>query len=147
MLSRLGILLFVPLFLLTGFSLSAQEKDYWRHNKEYYLCSFKRDCSHCYDCGKQRYTVKIQNRTEKTMLKVYYVYYSSVYNRVLEKEAVLKGDKLEKKQIGLLNICVPDGLHWAITKISYDDGSTDSYVIKERLENFIQEPDECDCND
>ena len=144
--SRLKILLFVPLFLLGSSALHAQATDYLKHRKVFDLCSFNRECSDCYTCGKQRYVVKIKNNVDKKIKSISYVFYSSVYNKILTKEAQLKGDLLDNLSIGLFYICIPDGNHWAISKIVYTDGSENNYIVKDRLEIFVQEPDECDCN-
>lgn len=148
MLLRIKVLLFVPLFLLSNAVLHAQDKqDYFKHRKTFDLCSFHRECSDCYSCGKQRYIVKVKNNTDKKIKKISYVFYSDVYNRILTKEAQLKGDVIDKQDIGLLYICVPEGSHWAISEIVYTDDSKADFVVHDRMENFIQEPDECDCND
>ena len=147
MLSRLRSFLFVTLFVLTTAAAYAGDNDYLRHTKAFYLCSFKKECSDCYSCGKQRYTVKIQNRVEKRIKSISYTFYSAVYNKILTKEAKIEGDVIDSRAIGLMHICVPDGQHWIISDISYADGTSEAYVLHERLENFMQEPDECDCND
>ncbi len=147
MLSRLRILLFVPLFFLSFSHSHAQDIDYLRHNKIFYLCSFKKECSECYDCGKQRFRVKIKNNVNKKIKEVHYKFYSEVYNRVLTKEAKVEGNTIDYKQLGLLYICVPVGSHWIISEIVYDDESKNTFTLHDRLETFIQEPDECDCND
>jgi hypothetical protein len=90
--------------------------------------------------------VKIKNRVDKKIIDIKYVYYSQPYNRVMTKHAKLEGKQLENLSTGRFYVCVPTGRHWAISEIAYDDGSTHSYFLKERLENFYQEPDECDCN-
>ena len=147
MLSRLGILLFVPLFLLSFTGVRAQDMDYLRHGKIFNLCGYKKECSQCYECAKRRYIVRILNKENKTIKKVSYKFYSDVYNKIMTKEATVKGDKIEPKQIGLLYVCVPNGDHWAISEIVYTDGTSYSFVVHDRLENFQQEADECDCND
>lgn len=147
MLLRIAFLLFASFVLSASTGASAQEVDYLRHNKFFYLCSFKRECSHCYDCGKQRYQMRIKNRTEKRITGISYVFYSDVYNKVLTKEAKIQGDVISKNRIGMAYICVPEGLHWAISRLDFEDGSSQAFVVKERLQLFMQEPDECDCNE
>jgi hypothetical protein len=147
LLSRFKPLLFIPVFLLgTSYSFS-QDIDYLRHGKLFDLCSYKRECSHCNGCDKQRFLVKINNKEPKSIKKVSYVFYSEVFNKVMTKEAEIKGSRIDAKHLGLLNICVPDGNHWAISEITYNDDSKKTFVVHERLSNFQQEPDECDCND
>jgi len=149
MLSRLKILLFVPLFLLGKPALFAQElqdNDYLRHTKVFYLCGYEKECSACYDCNKQKYWVKIKNRTDKKIKKISYVFYSEVFNRVLTKEAKMDGDVIDPNTVGRLYICVPNGKHWAISELVYADESSSKFVVKDRLESFEQEPDECECN-
>ena len=145
--SRLKILLFVPLFLLSYSTVHAQAVDYFKHRKAFDLCSFHRECSDCFSCGKQRYIVKIKNNVDKKIKGISYVFYSGVYNKVLTKQAQLKGDLLDNLSIGLFYICIPDGNHWAISEITYTDSSKNSYVVNDRLDTFVQEPDECECND
>lgn len=128
------------------FNADAQSMDYLRHNKIFYLCDFKKDCSGCYDCNMQKYTVRIKNRQERQITSVSYVYYSRTYNKILTKQARIIGDVIDYNQVGVLNMCLPDGLHWAISEIAYDDGSKESFVVKDRLTDFEQEADECDCN-
>jgi hypothetical protein len=138
------------LFALTATAVRAQdnkENDYLRHRKSFDLCSFHRQCSDCYSCGKQRLQVKIKNNTDKKIKAISYKFYSEVFNKIITKEAQLKGDLIDNQEIGLLYICVPNGDHWAISKIVYTDGSEAKFVVHDRLENFVQEPDECDCND
>jgi hypothetical protein len=147
MLSRLGFLLFVPIFLLSNNTVHAQATDYLRHRKAFDLCSYHLECSDCHECGKQRYIVKIKNNVDKKIKSISYVFYSDVFNKVLTKEAKLKGDLLDNNTIGVFYICIPEPTHWAISKIVYVDGTEASFIVKDRLSNFIQEPDECDCND
>jgi len=147
MLSKLKFLLFISVFCIGTSSVRAQSNDYLRHRKIFDLCSFKRECSNCYECGKQRYIVKINNKETKAIKKISYSFYSDVYNKILTKEATIKGDRIDPKQIGIFHICVPMGDHWAITEIVYADESAYKFIVRERMENFLQEPDECDCND
>ena len=149
MLSRLRILLFLPLFLLGKPALHAQEiadNDYLRHTKVFYLCGFEKECSACYDCGKQKYWVKIKNRADKKIKKISYVFYSDVFNRVLTKEATIDGTVIDPGSIGRLYVCIPNGKHWAISEIVYADDTNVKFVVKDRLDSFDQEADECDCN-
>ncbi len=125
----------------------AGDNDFLRHTKFFYICSFKRECTNCNSCSKQRYQVKIQNRLDKKIKSISYAFYSDVYNEILTKEAKILGDRIDPRAIGLFYICVPDGRHWTITKIEYTDDTSENFKLNERMENFIQEPDECDCND
>ena len=148
MLSSLKILVLLPLFLLCRPVLHAQElqdNDYLRHTKVFCLCSFEKECSGCYDCGKQKFVVKIKNRTDKKIKRISYVFYSDVFNRILNKDAKMDGD-IDPKAIGRLYVCIPNGKHWAISEIEYDDATTSKFVVKDRLDGFEQEPDECECN-
>ena len=147
MVFRFCIMLVLPLLLLSTTAVKAQENDYLKHGKIFCLCSFKKECSECYDCGKQRYKVKIENKLNKQIKHVYYEFYSEVYNKLLEKEAKIQGKIIDPRQTGLFYICVPHGQHWIISKIVYDDGNANTFTLHERFETFIQEPDECDCND
>lgn len=147
MLSRFSVLLFVSVLFFSNSALYAGDNDYLRHNKIFYLCSFKKECTDCYNCGKERYIVKIQNRVDKKIKSVSYTFYSSVYNKLLTKEAKIEGDRIDPRAIGNLYICVPEGLHWCISEIVYADDSSETFTLHERMENFTQEPDECDCND
>ena len=145
MLSRLKVLFLLPLFLFGKTTTHAQDNDYLRHNKFFYLCSYQRECSNCYDCGKQKYSVKIKNNTDKKIKKVSYVFFSDVYNRILTKEAKMDGN-IDPKSTGRLYVCIPNGKHWAKTELVYEDDTNTTFVVKDRLDNFEQEPDECDCN-
>ncbi len=145
--SRLRIVLFVPLFLLCTLGARAQAIDYLKHRKQFDLCSFKQECYDCNFCGKQRILVKIKNNVDKKIKKISYVFYSDVYNKVITKEAKIKGDMIDGSELGLLYVCVQDKRHWAISEIVYTDDTKVNYVVNERLENFLQEPDECECND
>ena len=133
-------------FLVSASTSNAQSMDYLRHNKIFNLCSYERECSGCYDCEFQKYTVKIKNLVDKKIKKVSYVYYSEARNKVITKEGVIIGGLIDFKQIGHINMCLPDGKHWAISEIVYDDDSKQAFVVKDRLATFYQEPDECDCN-
>ena len=148
MLSRLNVLLFVPMFLLSFSVVKAQDNDFLKHRKIFDLCSFKRQCSECYTCNEERYLVKIKNKAEKKITGVSYKYYTDVFNKILTKEAKLEGKKIDENQIGLFYICVPrgEGTHWIISEITYADGSSVTFSLHDRLEFFVQEPDECDCN-
>ncbi len=147
MLSRLRVLLCVTFLFLSVSASQAGENDFLRHNKFFYICSIKRECTNCFDCGKQRYNVKIQNRLDKKIKSVTYCFYSDVYNKLLTKEAKIEGDRIDPHGIGHFYICVPEGMHWTITEMTYTDGSSETFKLNERLQNFTQEPDECDCND
>ncbi|GAA4468092.1 hypothetical protein GCM10023093_25060 [Nemorincola caseinilytica] len=120
--------------------------DYLRHKKTFHLCSFELDCSGCYNCHYQKYTVRIKNVVDKKITGVYYTYYSESRNRLVTKEGEIIGGVMDPGQIGHITMCMPNGKHWAISKIVYDDESSQSFVVNDRLDQFVQEPDECDCN-
>lgn len=148
MLSRIKLLLFLPLFLMGKPAVHAQElqdNDYLLHTKVFYLCDFQRECSGCFECTRQKYWVKIKNRAAKKIAKVSYVFYSDVYNHIVTKEAKMEGP-IDPLTTGRLYVCIPDGKHWAISEIVYDDNTSVKYVVKDRLSTFEQEPDECECN-
>ena len=147
MLSRFSVLLSVTILLFSSTGSFAGDNDYLRHNKFFYLCSFKRECTNCSECGKDRYNVKIQNRVDKKIKSVSYTFYSSVYNKLLTKDAVIEGQRIDPRAIGILYICSPEGLHWCISEIMYADGTSEHFTLHDRMETFLQEPDECDCND
>jgi hypothetical protein len=138
--------LLVVLLFLSFTSLHAQDVDYLRHGKIFCLCSYKRICSDCWECSRERYELKYHNKTDKKIKKISYKFYSSVYNKVLEKEAKIEGDVIDRNHIASVYICVPMGEHWIISEIVYSDDSKNTFSLSERLENFIQEPDECECN-
>jgi hypothetical protein len=138
--------LFLIAFLFAAVNAGAQSMDYLRHNKIFNLCSYDRECSGCYDCEFQRYKVRIKNLQDKKIKKVSYVYYSDSRNKIITREATIIGGVIDYKQVGHLMMCLPDGKHWAISEIVYEDDSKNSFVVKDRLSQFIQEPDECDCN-
>ena len=145
--SRLKILLFVPLFVIGAFSVRAQSIDYLKHGNVFCLCSYKLECSYCKDCNNERYTVKLNNNLDKKITRVFYTYYSEPYNKIVEKEGKMETDEIQGQQIGIVHICVPNGINWIISKIVYSDGSTNAFTLHERMEKFHQDPDECDCND
>ncbi len=126
--------------------LSAQSMDYLRHNKTFNLCSYERECSGCYDCNMQRYKVKVKNLVDKSIKQVSYQYFSETRRKVSTKIAVINNGKIEYNQLGYLTVCLPNGLHWAITEIIYEDDSKVTFEVKDRLDQFVQEADECDCN-
>ena len=144
---RFCALLIASIFLFNTPALHAQETDYMKHGKIFCLCSFKKTCSECYECDKNRYQVKIENHVNKQIKKVHYQYYSDVFNRIMEKEAKIEGKIIDPRITGLMHICVPHGQHWIISRITYEDGSENKFILRERFETFKQEPDECDCND
>jgi len=146
MLTRMRVLFLLSISFFCLAKSNAQSIDYLRHNKIFNLCDFERDCSGCYDCDMQKYTVRIKNLVDKKIKKVSYVYFSTARNTIVTKQATIIGSVIDFKQVGVLNLCMPNGLHWAITEIAYDDDSKNSFVVKDRLEDFIQEADECDCN-
>lgn len=134
--------------VLSGISgVLAQDNDYLKHRKFFDLCSIHKQCSECYTCEEQRYLVKIKNSEDRKIKQVFYKFYSQTFNRILEREAKIEGDRIDIHQTGLLYVCVPDGRHWIFSKIVYDDDSATTFIIHDRMENFLQEPDECDCND
>ena len=147
MLTTKRFFLVIPLIFLCISGLYAQENDYLKHKKYFDLCSFHKKCSECYSCGELRYLVKIRNNQDKKIKGVYYTFYSHTFNKIIEKEAKIEGTKIDLHQNGLFYICVPDGTHWIISKIVYSDETVVNLKLNERMENFLQEPDECDCND
>lgn len=146
MLMRTRIFLLLCVSTLCFSALRAQTMDYLRHNKTFYLCSFERDCSGCYDCEMQKYNVRVKNRVDKKIKDISYVYYSAPRNKIVTKKANILGSVIDYNQVAVLNICIPNGQHWAISEIVYDDDSKVSFVVKDRLDDFVQEADECDCN-
>jgi hypothetical protein len=144
---RLRFALFLSLFLVVASGLYAQDMDYLKHRKSFDICSIKRQCSDCNSCGQDRYIVKIQNKTDKKIVGVYYKFYSPVFNKIIEKEAKIEGSKLNGKEIGLLYVCVLDGRHWIFSKVEYADETSTTFTLHDRMENYLQEADECDCND
>lgn len=146
MIARLFLLLFVPLFLLSSMSVMGEDYSYNIHKKYFHLCSFKKECFGCESCSKEMYKVKIKNNTDKKIKSIYYQYYSPLYEKVVTKEAVIEGDQIEKSDIGYLFICVKNKVHWAISKIVYEDNSDISFVVDGPLQSYYQEPDECPCN-
>ena len=134
------------MFLLVSGS-NAQDNDYLKHRKVFDLCSFHKQCSECYTCNERRYLVKIRNNADKKITAVYYKFYSQTFNKIIEKEGKIEGNKIDFHQNGLFYICVPDGRHWIVSKIVYADESFVNFKLQERMEQFLQEPDECDCND
>ena len=144
---RFTLLVVLSFLFIGGSKLQAQEFDYLKHGKVFNLCSFKKECTNCNTCSKQRYQVKIRNNMSKGIKSVSYVFYSEVFNKVITKEAKVVGDLISGKSVGNLFVCVQDGEHWAISKIIYDDDSAITFVVHERLNLFVQEPDECDCNE
>lgn len=147
MLVRMRILLFLCVSIMCSVKAGAQSIDYIRHTKTFFLCDFQRECSGCYDCDRQKYTVKIKNLVDKKIKKVSYVYFSSIHNKIVTKEAVIIGTVIDHNQVGFLNMCLNNDRHWAISEIVYEDDSKISFVVKDRLDTYIQEPDECDCNE
>lgn len=141
------VFLLVTMFIAGNTALRAQDMDYLRHRKAFDICSIKKQCSECYTCNQNRYMVKINNVADKKIKGVYYKFYSPVFNKILEKEAKIQGDKIEAKKIGNVYVCVLDGRHWIFSKIVYADDSQVTFTLKDRMENYLQEPDECDCND
>jgi len=142
----IGLLLLLSGLFFSHTQLSAQSMDYLRHNKTFNLCSYERECSGCYDCNMQRYKVKVKNLVDKNIKQVTYQYFSETRRKVSTKVAVINNGKIEFNQIGYLTMCLPNGLHWAITEILYEDDSKATFEVKERLDQFLQEADECDCN-
>ncbi len=145
--SRLKLLLFASLFFIGSAATRAQDNDYLKHRKFFDICSIKKQCRECFSCNQNRYVVKIDNRADKKITRVYYKFYSPVFNKIIEKEAKLEGDVIIGKKTGLMYVCVLDGSHWIISKIEYADLSAVTFVLHDRMESYFQEPDECDCND
>jgi hypothetical protein len=143
--SRFSLLLLLPLVFLFN-TVRAQDQDYLKHGKTFNLCWFKPECVKCNMCEKKRYHVKIRNNADKKITGVSVKFYSDVFNRILEKDAKVAADVILPKQIGYLYICIPDESHWIISKITYDDGTTATFTLHDRMDNFLQEADECDCN-
>ena len=143
---RIGLLLLLSGLFFSHARLSAQSMDYLRHNKTFNLCSYERECSGCYDCNMQRYKVKVKNLVDKSIKQVSYQYFSETRRKVSTKIAVINNGKIDYNQLGYLTLCLPNGLHWAITEIVYEDDSKVSFEVKDRLDQFLQEADECDCN-
>ncbi len=146
MFAPLRILLIV-LLMSPVFVTHAQDKDYLKHGKDFCLCTYKRVCYDCWECSKDRYELKFHNKSDKKVKKISYMFYSEVYNKILEKDAKIQGNVIDRNHIALVYICLPQGEHWIISEVEYTDGTKNTYRIKERMENFIQEPDECDCNE
>ena len=146
MAGRFSILLFIPLLLLGSLCAKGEDLNYNLHKKYFDLCSYKKECENCESCNREMYKVKIKNKSDKKIKSIFYQYYSPVYQKDITKEAVLQGDQVEKNDIGFLFICVRNGVHWAITKLVYDDDSSVSFVVDSPLRTWEQEPDECPCN-
>ncbi len=146
MLTRMRILLLLTVSVLFAARSDAQSIDYLRHKKMFYLCSFKLDCSGCYDCNMQKYTLRIKNRVEKQIKSISYVYYSRSQNKVVEKQGRIVGDVIDYNQVALVDVCLPNGRNWAISELVYEDDTKVDFVVKDRLSRFYQEADECDCN-
>ena len=147
MLSRLRFFLFVTLILWGAVATRAQDNDYLKHGKIFCLCSFKLECSYCRECNNERYAVKLNNNLDKKITDVFYTYYSEPYNKIMEKEGKMETDEIQGGQTGIVHICVPNGRNWIISKIVYADGTSNKFVLHDRMENFHQDADECDCND
>ncbi len=145
--SSMRMLLCAFTLLMSVPSSYAQDNDYLKHRKFFDICSIKKQCFGCHECKQDRYTVKLQNNTSKNIKSIYYKFYSPVFNKIIEKEAKITGDRIEGKRLGTAYVCVLDVSHWIVSKIVYEDESTETFTITERLENFIQEADESDCND
>ncbi len=146
MAGRLKLLLFIPLFLSFAANINAADNNYFLHTKFFYLCSIKKECFSCESCTKELYQLKIRNNTNKNIKSVYYQYYSPLYDKVISREAVIEGDEVGKQNFGTLTICVQHRLHWAISKIVFDDNSTETFLVDGPLKKYHQEADECDCN-
>jgi hypothetical protein len=145
--ARLKNLLLLPLLLLSIIGYAQETKmDYLKHGKTFNLCSFKRQCAHCFECEQQRFDVKIKNVSDKKITRIHYKFYSEVFNKIIEKEAKIQTNVIDKKNVAVLYICVPIGDHWIISNIEYEDGSSVKFTLSDRLESFLQEPDECECN-
>lgn len=143
---RSRFLFFVVLISVISTCLFAQDADYLKHRKSFDICSIKRQCADCYSCEKERCIVKIQNKSDKQIARVYVKFYSPVFNKIVEKEAKIEGGKISPKGTGLLYVCVIDVRHWIFSKIEYTDESATTFTLHDRMESFLQEADECDCN-
>ena len=141
---RLKFLYFIPFLLLTVFAATAQETDYLKHGKIFKICSIKAECSDCYSCYRERFLLHVQNNSDKRIKTIYYKYHSFLYNRDIRSEAKLEVP-IDKHQSGIVHVCVNDKLHWRISGIVYEDGSTASFSLADPLATFVQEADE-DCN-
>ncbi len=147
MLSLLRSLILVLLLTISGMAVRAQDNDYLKHGKMFCLCSIKLECSYCRECNDDRYSVKINNNQSKKITQVFYKFYSEPFNKILEREAKIDLREIAMNEPSIIHICVPNGNHWIISKIVYNDGSAVTFKIKDRMEKFMQEADECDCND
>jgi hypothetical protein len=146
MASLIRIMLITVLFSLAYNFSGAQETDYLRHGKIFNFCSQKHVCAGCYTCENNRYEIKIRNNQDKKITAVRYKLYSSLYNHLETKEAKIEGSAINAQQTGILYICVSDIRHWYISEITYDDGTAATFGLHGGVNNFFQEPDECDCN-
>ena len=146
MTGRLSFLLFVPLFLLCSFQGFAADNSYFAHKQFFYLCSIKKECTFCESCQQEAYLIKIKNNTDKKIKSVFYQYYSPLNQKVYTREADVHGDEIQKQGTGMVKICVKDKLHWIISRIVYDDGSMENFLVDGPLNKYHQEADECDCN-
>lgn len=144
--TRISVFFFSFIFLLGAVKAGAQSMDYLRHNKVFNLCSYELDCSGCYNCNYQKYTVKVKNLVDKKITGISYTYYSESRNKLVTKQGEIIGGLIEHNHVGHIIMCMPNGKHWAISEITYDDDTKQSFVVKDRLDQFTQEPDECDCN-
>lgn len=146
--SSLKVLLSVFVLLMGVSGARAQSNDYLKHRKFFDVCSIKKQCSECHSCGQNRYIVKLQNNDKNKNIKsISYKFYSPVFNKIIEKDAKITGDRIEARKTGYAYVCVLDVRHWIFSKVEYEDGSVENFTISERLQNFLQEADECDCND
>ena len=145
--SHFKSLLFVVLFSVVSSGLLAQDNDYLKHRKFFDICTIKKQCSGCYSCGQERYIVKILNKSDKKINGVFIKFYSPVFNKIVEKEFIIQGKKIDPKSTGIVYACVLDVRHWIFSKIVYTDESSVTFKLNERMENYLQEPDECDCNE
>lgn len=143
---RLTIILLVSIFFFCSHTASAGDNNYFQHKKFFYLCSIKKECFYCESCSKEMYKIKIKNLADKKIKSVYYQFYSPLYSQVITREAVIEGDMVDKQNIGYLFVCVDNKVHWTISKIVYEDNSTETFLVEGPLKRFHQEADECDCN-
>lgn len=146
MLSNLRVLFFAILLTAVMQPAFAQKTDYLKHGKVFCMCSIKHECFGCFSCEKDRYLVKMENRSDKKIKGISFEFYSDVYNKILEKTAKIEGGVIDPHETGLLHVCVPDGMHWIISRIEYTDDSEVAFTLHERLGNYKAEKDECDCN-
>lgn len=143
---RIALLLLICFSLFSNPAAKAGDHNYFQHKKIFHLCKFQKECFYCESCSKEMYKVKIKNIVDKKIKSIYYQFWSPLYKKVITREAVIEGDLIDKQNIGYLFICVDNRFHWAISKIVYEDDSTETFLVDGPLKRFHQDADECDCN-